>query len=216
MSRYRGAYVAAGPCTGGPQPGARALMSWFLGAYGPRGGLNGGIYNCRPIAGTAEPSTHGEGRADDLMTGGTDWGRSLAQWLVDYSADLGVQLVIHDGRYWSCLHPDAGWLPYHGINPHREHIHAELTWDAARNLTVGRIEQVVAGTAEPFPVGVTVSVGTGADVYAFCRKQYGTALGINTLRRLNPGFDNWLRWLPDLTGVGYKTPILTRGRPVRT
>jgi hypothetical protein len=67
------------------------------------------------------------------------------------------------------------------------------------------------------PKGQTVSVGTNANIYDFARSIYGSALGINTLRSLNPGFDSWLSWStlsPDSTGN--KQPSLIKGRPVRT
>lgn len=152
MSLYRGVYYYPGSCTGSARPGAKALMAWALGAYGARGLRNLGIYNCRNIAGTSALSTHGEGRADDLGAPvGNPWSQGLAQWLVDHSDELGVQLVIHRGRYWTCTQPDAGWLPYKGTNPHNDHIHVELTPFAAATLTVDRINQLAAPAPKPTP-----------------------------------------------------------------
>ena len=39
-------YQKANKCTGGPQPGARGMMAWFLAKYKAKGGINTGIYNC--------------------------------------------------------------------------------------------------------------------------------------------------------------------------
>jgi hypothetical protein len=148
MDVYRGRYEPAEECADGPTPGARALMAWFLGAYGPVGGRNGGIFGCRTIAGTDVLSVHAEGRADDLMTGGAGWGRTLADALVVNSGMLGVQLVIHNRRVWSCSAPDAGWRDYHGINPHTDHLHVELTRAAASTLTAAYINTVLADPTE--------------------------------------------------------------------
>lgn len=154
MSIYRGPYFPARSCVGSARPGAKALMSWFLGAYGARGGRNGGIYGCRPIAGTRTLSTHAEGRTDDLMTPPTPDAAALARWLVLNSAELGIQLVIYRRKVWSCRQPvDAHgaplWRDYHGINPHDDHLHVELTPSAGETLTVARINAIAtAGRTE--------------------------------------------------------------------
>lgn len=115
-------------------------MSWFLGAYGIRGGRNGGIYNCRTIAGSSALSLHGEGRADDLMIPvGASWGQPLADALVSHSHELGIQLVIYRRRVWSGRYPTKGWRPFDGSNPHDDHIHGELSRASALSLTVERI-----------------------------------------------------------------------------
>ena len=48
------------------QPGARALMAWWLARFGGRGAINSGILNCRPVVGGTARSLHSEGRAADL------------------------------------------------------------------------------------------------------------------------------------------------------
>lgn len=140
MSLYRG-YEPARSCTGGPTPGARALMSVFLGLYAPRGGSNLGIFQCATIPGSTAISLHGEGRADDLRVPPAErgalrgWGWPLARRLVDFSAEMGVQLVIFDRKVWSGRYPNSGWRDYTGSNPHEDHIHAELCWWAAQHFT---------------------------------------------------------------------------------
>lgn len=157
MALYRGYHPATG-CTGGPRPGARALMSWFLGAYGWRGAANLGIYNCKSLG--SGWSLHAEGRATDLGTapygnpsggGWPGWGWELANALRDNSAELGIQCVIFDRRIWSGAHPDAGWRTYSGSNPHTGHLHAELTPTAAANLTAAQVEAVIGGSPAPPP-----------------------------------------------------------------
>jgi hypothetical protein len=144
-------YQAAARCTTGPQPGARALMAWFLGAYAAHGGKNLGIFNCRAVRGGTTTSLHGEGRACDLgiTPHGAGWGDDLAELLRAHSAELGIQCLIWKRRIWSGSYPDAGWRAYTGVNPHVDHIHLELSWDAARTLTAARVAQVLAGAQAP-------------------------------------------------------------------
>ncbi|MGI5151386.1 peptidoglycan-binding domain-containing protein [Plantactinospora sp. CA-294935] len=139
-------YEPAKSCSSGPTPGAKALMSWYLGAYGSRGGRNGGIYNCRSIAGSKTTSLHGEGRADDLMVPvGASWAQPLADKLVANSKELGIQLVIYNRHVWSGSYPNAGWRDYDGENPHRDHLHVELSRAAARTLTAGKVQAEIGG-----------------------------------------------------------------------
>ena len=145
MGLYVG-YEPARSCTGSATPGARALMSWFLGAYASQGGHNLGIYNCRTVAGSSTTSLHGEGRAADLgVPIGASWAQTLADKLVAYSAELGIQCVIHNRRIWSGSYPHAGWRTYTGSNPHTDHLHVELSWNTARTLTAERVQQVLGG-----------------------------------------------------------------------
>jgi len=121
-------------------------MSWFLGAYGARGGRNLGIYNCRSVAGSSTTSLHGEGRATDFgVPVGAAWAQALADLLVARSAELGIQCVIYNRRIWSGSYPHAGWRTYKGTNPHTDHLHVELSWNSARTLTAARVQQVLGG-----------------------------------------------------------------------
>lgn len=159
MGLHRGYEPAGSRCTGGPTDGAKALVAHWLGAHADEGGVNSGIYNCRPVRGGTAPSLHGEGRAGDLGVRpyGASYGDAYAQALVDHSAELGIQLVIWERRIWSGSKPDAGWRDYGGVSPHTDHIHAELSREAARSLTVARIEDVLGGA-----IIVPPSAPTGA------------------------------------------------------
>jgi hypothetical protein len=140
MSIYTGYEPAAG-CTGRSQEGAKALMAWYLGAYSAQGGTNLGIYNCRNIAGSQTLSLHGEGRACDLgVPVGKQWAQTLADTLVAHSAELGIQLVIYNRKAWSGRRPYDGWRDFTGDNPHRDHLHVELSWNAARSLSAAAIQ----------------------------------------------------------------------------
>ncbi len=72
-------------CTGGPTPGARALMAGCRAAFAASGATNFGIYNCRSVRGAATTSCHGEGRACDIgfpLRGGR--ANPAGQQLVDH------------------------------------------------------------------------------------------------------------------------------------
>jgi hypothetical protein len=153
VTLYSG-YEPAKSCTGSASAGARALMSWFLGAYSAQGGTNLGIYNCRSVAGTSTTSLHGEGRAADLgVPVGAGWAQTLADRLVALSGELGIQCVIYNRRIWSGSYPNAGWRTYTGSNPHTNHLHVELSWNAAHTLTAERVQQVLSGNGggQPTP-----------------------------------------------------------------
>lgn len=147
-------YEGAQGCTGYATPGVRAFMSWYLGKFGHLGATNLGIYNCRRIAGADSAwSLHAEGRAGDLgvPAGDPDWAAALAEFMANWSLELGVQLVIYRRRIWSAAHPNAGWRDYGGSNPHTDHIHGEFTWSGARTLTVPTIESVFTGLPPAAP-----------------------------------------------------------------
>lgn len=101
-----------------------------------------GCYNDRPIAGSDVPSLHREGRALDIGVpeaergdGGQGWAAACA--LVGGGVRLGVQLVLWDRHrcrlygatpwQWARMHADT--------QPHLDHIHVEIRWKAARELT---------------------------------------------------------------------------------
>lgn len=147
MSTLHRGYEPAVACTGGPTRGARALMSWLLGAYGGDGARNLGIYNCRGVVGAPKTrSLHAEGRALDLGVEphGAAWGSELAELLRTHSGPLGIQLIIWDRRYWSGSYPEAGWRAYRGQNPHIDHLHIELSRDAADTLSAPYIDGVLS------------------------------------------------------------------------
>lgn len=180
MGLYRGTYYYSSGCTGSARPGAKALMSWYLGAYKDRGAANLGIYVCKRLG--SGYSIHAEGRAGDLGTapyGGVDstWGWALANALRANSQELGVQLIILGRQVWSCKYPNAGWRTYSG--EYHGHAHVELTPDAAKGLTVDRIQSVLGGA----------SAGGGDDVIGLKRGDEGEAVkGLQASLRY-AGFD---------------------------
>jgi Putative peptidoglycan binding domain len=158
MAVLTGGYVGAKSCTSGPTVGAKNLMSWYLRDYGPKGGKNLGIYNCRTVRGGTTTSLHGEGRAADLGTPTSNtWSWAVAELLRAHSAELGIQCVIHNRKIWSAS--AAGWRAYTGVAAHFDHLHVELTWAAANGgLTVAKIDSVL----RPAPVIVVPASNGGA------------------------------------------------------
>jgi len=146
MSLHVG-YQGAKECLTGPQPGARALMAWWISRFGGNGAVNTGIFNCRVIAGTTNRSLHGEGRALDLGVRPHDagYGHEAASLLHANSGELGIQCIIWSRRIWSGSRPQEGFRPYSGQSPHLDHLHVELSWPAARTLTQARIGEVLGG-----------------------------------------------------------------------
>lgn len=149
MALHRG-YEPANGCSSGSTSGAKALQSWFVGAYGNKSpkGANLGIYNCKRLG--SGWSVHAEGRAVDLGTAPYSepgWGWALANALRSKSKELGIQLIIFDRKIWSGSQPDAGWRDYGGSNPHGGHLHVELTRVAARTLTASKIQNTLIPSA---------------------------------------------------------------------
>lgn len=143
------AYQPAGRCTGKVTRGADALMDWAVGDYG-QGAYNLGIYNCRGT-GSGSRSVHGEGRAIDVGFRGVanPAGTRLLNTLLPHVGALGIQLIIWNRRMYSARYP--GGTRYTGVSPHTDHLHIEITWNAANNLTRDRIRQVIGGGFTPAP-----------------------------------------------------------------
>lgn len=134
-------------CTSGPAPGARALMTGCLEAFGDQGATNLGIFNCRDVRG--EPGTlscHSEGRACDVGFPTIDGranpaGHQLVGLLLEDPGRLGLQAIIYDRTIYSARSPEG--RPYTGASPHYDHVHIELTRQAGRDLTLPTVRQVV-------------------------------------------------------------------------
>lgn len=129
-------------CSSAATPGAQALMKWCLEW---RHAGNGGIYNCRHVAGKPTISTHGEGRAVDIMFPSPDGrahasGTALVNLILPHVGKLGIQCIIWNRTIWSASSPKGTY--YNGRHPHRDHIHIELTRHASRTLTLATIRAV--------------------------------------------------------------------------
>jgi len=150
-------------CTEGPKSGAVELRDWFSEVL-PEG-RDGGIFNCRKVRGSDAPSVHGEGRAVDWMLPvvdgrGSPTGRIVIEALGRVGDRLGVQCVIFDRTIWSGRSPNG--RRYDGVHPHYDHIHAELTRDAASRLTVSSIRSAVGDVDMPDVVVQTPTLRRGS------------------------------------------------------
>ena len=148
MTLRVGPYYSAKSCSGSAEVTTQRIQA-YLNARFPQF-ENGGIYNCRNIAGSSQLSVHGTGRAGDTMTGtGQPTLTSLyvAEQMRIFSAEMGIQGLIHNRLQWFC-HNSTGWRSYSGQNPHIDHIHWERTVNM--ELSAARIVQLFQG---PAPTG---------------------------------------------------------------
>lgn len=136
-------WTPATTCSGSATAGAQALMRWIIEEYGPKGLQNWGIYNCRDVRGGATTSLHGEGRALDVghAVGDPD-ADELRKRLLRRVGRLGIQAIIHERVIYSAKSPEG--RPYTGVAPHYDHLHIELTEEAAQNLTYATVRAVLS------------------------------------------------------------------------
>jgi hypothetical protein len=148
-------------------------MQWFLSEYAGVA-RSGGIYNCRAVRGSAARSVHSEGRALDVMMPvvrgrGHAAGHDAIARLGKVGDRLGITLIIFDRMSWSQRNPSGS--VYKGQHPHYDHLHVEITREAAESLTLEQIRRIVGGGAVPLLPGVrtlrsTRPVMRGDDVRA--------------------------------------------------
>lgn len=167
MSMNFAGWQSAQACTSGPADGATALLNWMRANYSM--GWSGGIFNCRTVRGSQQPSIHGEGRALDWMMPvvngrGHPAGHDAVKRLASKGRELGIQAIIFDRQIWSARSPNG--RPYTGVHPHFDHLHIELTREAGRTLTVARLNALLNGgvpariVVSPYP---TVRSGASGD-----------------------------------------------------
>lgn len=187
-------YQPAAKVAPGPTPGAKALMAWCLAHYH---GTNLGIYNPRNVRGGQALSLHAEGRAIDVgypvsRPDGHHMGQVLAAHMATFHADLGVQCVIFARRIWSNTRP--AWRLYNGTADHFDHVHIELTREAAAGLTTDIIRQTLEthtvptppATANPYPAETAEALDLLAQHAGYAdpdRKWFGP-LALEALHRL--------------------------------
>ena len=135
-------------CTGGLQPGARELGEFLVRNF--KGARYFGGYSCRRVRGGSSMSVHGVGRAIDLfvpLSGGradNELGDVIANYLVENAEALGVQFIIWDRTKWNASYSGRKDAYYGGEHPHHDHLHIELTEEAARGAM-----RAVPGPAAP-------------------------------------------------------------------
>jgi hypothetical protein len=136
-------YDSARGCTGGPTPGAIALRDHWRKVTG-LGDL--GIYVCRGSTGGSGYSVHAEGRAVDHAANAYNAtqkakAENYIRFLIANSEALQVQMLIWNRRDWRS---GVGWTSYGGSSPHTDHIHSELNWIGARNVTMSQLDTLWA------------------------------------------------------------------------
>jgi hypothetical protein len=137
-------YDGAGSrCSGGATDGALVFADYLRENFDrivnssiPGDGVQ--LYNCRQVRGGRSLSVHAVGRALDVFVA-TQGGRAdnakgdqLANWLVENAEAIGVQAIIWDRTTWR---PGRGDSCYTGAHPHNDHIHIELSREAASKDT---------------------------------------------------------------------------------
>ena len=106
-----------------------------------RGVVSGGMVRGAERRAGVSRDPHRGGIACDFMLRADDTreavGDALANWLVEHSAELGVQYVLFAGYEWSASSAGTRWEVYTGADPHHDHVHMELGPDG---LALSRVE----------------------------------------------------------------------------
>lgn len=188
-------------CTGSATAGALALARWVMEKYGSKGAMNWGIYNCRDIRGGNTTSAHGEGRAFDcgFPLGDPD-ADQLVKRLLKVPGKLGIQAIIYERRIYSRNHPDGAF--YDGEAPHFDHVHIELTREAAQSLTYATISAVLSPPVRQAGSRTLMPGMKGADVKWLQRKLRVEAdgdFGHGTARAVEAWKKTWNKRHPNRT-----------------
>jgi hypothetical protein len=122
--------VAGEKCSGGLKPGTKELGDMLNKKFDDEISRWDG-YACRTnTAKRTQLSVHAVGRAIDVMTRKGD---PIANYLITNSSVLGVQLVIWNRTVWRITSTGAKSKAYTGPIPHTDHVHVELTREAAKD-----------------------------------------------------------------------------------
>lgn len=151
-----------GPCIGGCQPGANNLKQTVL--FFEQALAFNGCYVCRPPRGLSRGySTHAEGRAIDFsakmpdgkpdphpVPEGSAADTAIKKWMwifvatSDKAYNLGVQRFIYKRTEWVVNRGTKILLPWSSLaREHANHLHVELTKEAAQNLTPVQIRHAL-------------------------------------------------------------------------
>lgn len=129
-----------------PGAGTVALATWIkerwgLSSVGMRRGASMSSPAQRADGTWRRRDHHEDGRALDAMTANRAAGDSIANFLVAWAVQLGVQYVVWDNYEWSVSLVGDAWEPMassrdraawgRSPNPHSDHVHAELSIEAA-------------------------------------------------------------------------------------
>lgn len=127
-------------CTGSFTTGAKKLAAYLKKTFPGIRSVQG--YACRQnTANPKETSTHGTGRALDIMIpmigkeANSAIGDPIANWLVSNAQNIGIQYMIWNRTSWNGSKRANKLKPYTGPVPHTDHIHMELNKDGADGIT---------------------------------------------------------------------------------
>lgn len=222
-------FTSAGPwvgeegCGGGLLEGTSILRD-YLAEYFPQAHAIGG-YSCRPIVGDPDTmSVHATGRALDIMIypvgypdgaeADNEMGDPIANWFIENAERIGVQQIIWDRWLWRAEDaPGEKDRAYTGEHPHNDHVHVELSVEAADLGTPffqeeqGPPELPSCGRL-PAGGGVIDELDRCADFFG--PPQYwravdgagegGSLLWTDSFEAAEPS--NWARWSLDLAEAG--------------
>jgi MYXO-CTERM domain-containing protein len=131
-------WTTAKACGGKLRPGGHVLGEYLMDHFAIISSVGG--YSCRRnTADRSRMSVHGTGRALDVFipmvkgAANNAQGDKVANWLVKNAQSVGVQLIIWDRSMWRANGTND--VPYGGPVPHIDHIHVELTNEAAAQKT---------------------------------------------------------------------------------
>ena len=217
-------YTGAGPwvgesgCGGGLLEGSAVLRD-YLALYFPQAWSIGG-YSCRPIVGDPNNmSVHATGRALDVMIETVDGtnadntaGDVIGNWLVEHSEFIGIQMIIWDRWIWNASLDPPKDHDYTGQHPHNDHLHVELSVEAAALGT-----PFFQGPMDPPDIascGTIPAAGGVVDDSDSCAGFYGppefwrsadaghggSLLWTNAYQGDDPS--NWARWILDIEQAG--------------
>lgn len=155
--RYTGSPSWSGGrnCSGSLKAGTRQLGQFLVDNFPGARSYQG--YACRRIRGGRGMSVHGTGRALDVFIpldrgqADNDLGDPVAAYLIENAERIGIQLIIWDRSIWS-VSRRTRHRSYGGAHPHHDHLHIELTPEAANRQTpffTGSMPNPGGGSSEP-------------------------------------------------------------------
>ncbi|NIS36376.1 MAG: hypothetical protein GWN73_38280, partial [Actinobacteria bacterium] len=163
-----GAWVGESGCGGSLLPGTAELRYYLLANFEQVSGIGG--YSCRRNTGnTSQMSVHGTGRALDIFipldgsSADNDAGDVVANWLIEHTEEIGVQYVIWDQWQWVAARSSGDKdRMYTGPHPHHDHLHIELTEEAADRRTAWFTGPMAPPASEP-TLPASCDAGTAYD-----------------------------------------------------
>jgi hypothetical protein len=168
-------------CASAITAGADELRRYMMAEF--RGIRIIGGFNCRRNTARANHlSMHGTGRALDVMipmVGGranSAIGDPIANWLVKNAETIGMQYLIWNRVRWSGKRTPR-FARYSGPNPHTDHLHVELTMDAAARRTPWFTSRGAAPAPSPAPSPGTPTINIDAERAVRANRTHGARLG---------------------------------------